>query len=45
MLNIKDTYIAKVQRAVGGRLIVLINGNIHDQDLTRYAHYTMFVNA
>ena len=30
VLNIKDTYIAKVQRAVGGRLIVLINGSIHD---------------
>lgn len=30
VLNIKDTCIAKVQRAVGGRLIVLINGSIHD---------------
>jgi hypothetical protein len=29
VLNIKDTYVAKVQRAVGGRLISRISGNIH----------------
>ncbi len=28
MLNIKETYIAKVQRAVGGRLTVLIGKNL-----------------